>query len=375
MIFQANPQPLLSGNKIGSIKMGSVRTLLAIAVVFAHSYGFVFTGGKLAVQVFYIISGYLISLILLSNPSYLNLKNFYMNRWLRLFPIYLLVAFLSLTAFTLSYYMGNDLFFYIYEDVGLKASILLVISNIFIIGQDLVFLTGVSDGVFGFTTDFTQSEIPVWNGLLVPQAWTLSLEILFYVIAPFILKDKKVWLTLMFLSLILRGYLIHIGIGNNSFFSHRFFPTELALFLFGALSHQIIKPAYQNLNILENSLIMNTATATSILFVIFYFLIPVNRIYLELVLIIFIMLTLPFLANFQKKFKIDNFIGSLSYPIYIGHILIISVISFFGNAFNFKDTWIYIPLILSSTIVFAFFLEILINQKIDKLRTKIRNYE
>jgi len=375
MIFQANPQPLLSGNKIGSIKMGSVRTLLAIAVVFAHSYGFVFTGGKLAVQVFYIISGYLISLILLSNPSYLNLKNFYMNRWLRLFPIYLLVAFLSLTAFTLSYYMGNDLFFYIYEDVGLKASILLVISNIFIIGQDLVFLTGVSDGVFGFTTDFTQSEIPVWNGLLVPQAWTLSLEILFYVIAPFILKDKKVWLTLMFLSLILRGYLIHIGIGNNSFFSHRFFPTELALFLFGALSHQIIKPAYQNLNILENSLIMNTATATSILFVIFYFLIPVNRIYLELVLIIFIMLTLPFLANFQKKFKIDNFIGSLSYPIYISHILIISVISFFGNAFNFKDTWIYIPLILSSTIVFAFFLEILINQKIDKLRTKIRNYE
>ena len=355
--------------------MGSIRTLLAIAVVFAHSYGFVFTGGKLAVQVFYIISGYLISLILLSNPSYLNLKNFYMNRWLRLFPIYLLVAFLSLTAFTLSYYMGNDLFFYIYEDVGLKASILLVISNIFIIGQDLVFLTGVSDGVFGFTTDFTQSEIPVWNGLLVPQAWTLSLEILFYVIAPFILKDKKVWLTLMFLSLILRGYLIHIGIGNNSFFSHRFFPTELALFLFGALSHQIIKPAYQNLNILENSLIMNTATATSILFVIFYFLIPVNRIYLELVLIIFIMLTLPFLANFQKKFKIDNFIGSLSYPIYIGHILIISVISFFGNAFNFKDTWIYIPLILSSTIVFAFFLEILINQKIDKLRTKIRNYE
>ena len=32
--------------------MGTVRFLLAFAVVFAHSYGFVFTGGQLAVQIF-----------------------------------------------------------------------------------------------------------------------------------------------------------------------------------------------------------------------------------------------------------------------------------------------------------------------------------
>ena len=42
--------------------MGTIRLLLALAVVFTHSYGYLFTGGKLAVQLFYIISGYLMSI-------------------------------------------------------------------------------------------------------------------------------------------------------------------------------------------------------------------------------------------------------------------------------------------------------------------------
>ena len=66
----------------------------------------------------------------------------------------------------------------------------LVLSNIFILGQDLIFLTGIFDGNYSFTTDFTQSELPIWAGLLVPQAWTLALEITFYLIAPFILVKK-----------------------------------------------------------------------------------------------------------------------------------------------------------------------------------------
>ena len=99
----------------------------------------------------------------------------------------------------------------------------LVLSNIFILGQDLIFLTGIFDGNYSFTTDFTQSELPIWAGLLVPQAWTLALEITFYIIAPFILKDKRIWIVLMFVSIALRIYLINIGIGNNSSFLIDFF--------------------------------------------------------------------------------------------------------------------------------------------------------
>jgi peptidoglycan/LPS O-acetylase OafA/YrhL len=44
--------------------MGMLRTIFAISVVFVHSYGHVFVGGRNAVQLFYIISGFLISYVL-----------------------------------------------------------------------------------------------------------------------------------------------------------------------------------------------------------------------------------------------------------------------------------------------------------------------
>jgi peptidoglycan/LPS O-acetylase OafA/YrhL len=351
--------------------MGTVRFLLAFAVVFAHSYGFVFTGGQLAVQIFYVISGYLISLILLSNSSYKNLRYFYLNRWLRLFPVYYFVAILSLAAFIFSFVIDNDLFFYVFKEVGWVGALHLVLSNIFILGQDLIFLTGIFDGNYSFTTDFTQSELPIWTGLLVPQAWTLALEITFYLIAPFILKDKRIWIVLMFVSIALRIYLINIGIGNNSFFSHRFFPTELALFLLGAFSHQIIKPIYEKFDILNNKFLMNLFTCISVLFVINFFLIPINRVFLALSLIFFIVLTLPFLASFQRNYQFDNFLGSLSYPIYICHILVISVLNFFIDS-KISDPWLYYSILILCTLCFSYFLEIFINQKVDTLRDKYR---
>lgn len=352
--------------------MGTIRFLLALAVVFAHSYGFVFTGGQLAVQIFYVISGYLISLILLSNSSYKNLKYFYLNRWLRLFPIYYFVAILTLVVFTFSYVVGNDFFFYIYKEVGWPGVTHLVLSNIFIIGQDTVLLTGVFDGIYSFTLDFTKSELPIWSGLLVPQAWTLSLEICFYLIAPFILKSKRIWVTIMALSIALRVYLISIGIGNNPFFSNRFFPTELALFLLGAFSHQILKPIYEKLDILNSKFFMNLASFVSILFVLNYFLIPLNRVFLALSLIFLIVLCLPFLANFQKNYRFDNFMGSLSYPIYISHILIIAVVNFFIDPIT-SNTWFYLLIVISCTLCFSYLLEIFINQRVNTLRIKYRN--
>ena len=56
--------------------MGSLRTFLALTVVLSHSYGHIFVGGRLAVQLFYIISGFLISYILLEANSYKSLKGF-----------------------------------------------------------------------------------------------------------------------------------------------------------------------------------------------------------------------------------------------------------------------------------------------------------
>jgi len=84
--------------------MGTVRFLLALCVVVTHSpgsaiLGFSLLNGITAVQCFYVISGFLITMVLNQRAEYQNLRNFYLSRYLRLWPTYAVVALLSLIFF------------------------------------------------------------------------------------------------------------------------------------------------------------------------------------------------------------------------------------------------------------------------------------
>ena len=75
--------------------MGLLRTIFALSVVFSHLGIYTFVGARNAVQIFYIISGFLISYILVESKNYPNIKHFYFNRILRIYPIYYFVVFIS----------------------------------------------------------------------------------------------------------------------------------------------------------------------------------------------------------------------------------------------------------------------------------------
>ena len=353
--------------------MGIIRLLLALAVVFTHSYGYLFTGGKLAVQLFYIISGYLMSLILLNNKTYSNLYKFYSNRLLRLFPVYWGVAILTFVYFLVNYIIGGeDFFFQTYFDVGFLAGFSLFLSNILIIGQDWLMFTGVNEGVFQFVTDFRESEILVYNGLLVPQAWTLGIELTFYAICPFILKKKNIWISLLILSVLVRIYLLHIGLGNKDPFSYRFFPSELSLFLFGAFSHQYLLPLYNKHSLLENKLIINATTYLIILFIISFSFIPFNRTLLSLILISIMTLSLPIISKFQRNSKLDHWISKFSYPVYISHMLIIYLMSDIFNYFEIVKSYNYYFCVIVGTLFVSYLLDVFISEKVEKIRSKIK---
>lgn len=118
--------------------MGLLRTLLALSVVIAHSYGFVFVGGRNAVQLFYIISGFLISYVLVERQTYGRVRDFYINRYLRLYPLYAAVALLTLIVFSLP---GLELerakaFFRVYAEAPPAAIGLLILSNLTLFLQD-----------------------------------------------------------------------------------------------------------------------------------------------------------------------------------------------------------------------------------------------
>lgn len=350
--------------------MGSVRTLLALAVVFAHSYGFMFVGGQLAVQLFYIISGFLISYILVEAKTYQSVKSFLKNRFLRLYPIYWIFA-----SLTFLYYFFSGIILdkslgsiSIIEQLDLIGGLSLIVSNILIIGQDWILFTAYNNEVFHLTSNFTETDVPVWEGLLVPQAWSLGVEISFYLLAPFILHNTRVIFTLLISSLLLRIYLFKIGLGMQDPWTYRFFPAELAFFLFGSLSHQILKPNYEKWNL------VNARTSQIFSFFIFsfcfsFFILP-HKIYFSIALFALFTLLLPFLFHFQSQKRWDRKIGELSYPIYVSHTLMINVIDAFLNKFNIEFKPLSSTIIVVITTIFVSFI---INQAAEKFLEPIRS--
>ena len=93
--------------------MGSLRTLLALTVVLTHAFGaYVFVGGPNAVRMFYVISGFLISYVLVDAKTYATARSFYVNRILRLYPLYAVVA---LATWGLHAANAQDRFFSAFE--------------------------------------------------------------------------------------------------------------------------------------------------------------------------------------------------------------------------------------------------------------------
>ncbi|WP_157696356.1 acyltransferase family protein [Pseudomonas asplenii] len=267
-------------------------------------------------------------------------------------------------------------FFDAYHSSSLSASLILAISNITIFFQDWVLFLGIKDGSLGFASQFNKDGLNLYQGLLLPQAWTLGVELSFYLIAPFILPRKKILIAILLSSLALRYYIVSIGLGFKDPWTYRFFPTELALFLMGALSHQILMPLYKR-KIKNIKLYSSASTWLLLLLVSTYFLIPIESELAKgcaLILIVFALMPLAFF--YQGTSKMDQWIGELSYPLYIVHMFVIYVLSSYRHKIGFMHDQLYFSY---TCIALSIACSILINKKIstpmEKIRTKQRKQE
>ncbi len=349
--------------------MGILRTILALTVLINHS-GLPFgIGTRNSVQLFYIISGFLISYILLNNKTYQDPVKFYANRCLRLYPVYYVVALLYLMACVIA----NPRFLDMYRTVPFDAYALLVASNLFIFGQDWVMFLGIHNGSLTFVADYHDSAIVLCRGLLVPQAWTLGVELTFYLVAPFILRDKRKIFSLLSASLLLRVIFLRNGVGWEDPWTYRFFPLELGLFLFGALSHQILLPIWEKF-LQESKLKIDKIGVFFLIGLsIIYPWVPLAEMYKTLFLFIVFTLFVPLTFIFQNKSSIDRLVGELSYPLYIGHVFVIRVVDYLMDKFAFTNSFIIISMQILFSIIFAFLLDRIVARKVEKLRTRIKS--
>lgn len=350
--------------------MGLLRTIFALSVVLDASPfndGNVLVGGRLAVQLFYVISGFLISYILTANDTYRSTFKFYQNRFLRLFPTYIVVA-LAVLAVNMA---ANHAFFDLYNKLPESAVLFLILANIFIVGQDWVMFAGIKNAALVFTGSFLDSDVPLYQGLLVPQAWTLGVELSFYLLAPFFLRSLK-WVLVLFLaSLCLRGVLLYLGVAQTDPWSYRFFPMELALFLAGSLSHRLLLPAWRKLCKRAHYL-PEIATGLFVLYTVFHFSVTFNHNLRDALALVVFVAIMPLTFIFQGRYRLDRRIGSLSYPIYISHSLAILAVERLAAAIRLDNALAISAMNVVFTLALAWALYRAVDSRVEALRQRIK---
>jgi peptidoglycan/LPS O-acetylase OafA/YrhL len=339
--------------------MGALRVILAAAVIIAHSgtvFGLRLTGGEVAVQVFYMVSGFYMTLIL--DTKYRGKGSyplFISNRFLRIYPVFWVVLLLTLLMFCATYrftasWGGLASFHALAGAMSPGTLAFFILSNLLIFGQDLVFFLGLDSaggGLF-FTSRFADTHPRCYEFLVVPQAWTLGIELLFYLVAPFIVRRRAVVVVCLIAASLSLRLALHSGLGyNHDPWTYRFFPSELALFLAGTLAYKL----YRHLSSSRQSCFsvrIQGAVVTA------YFSLLLAFQFLPLTKTPFYLLTgiaLPFIFQFTKSLKLDAKIGELSYPMYISHVLVISAVTPLIERFGLQQQ--SGPISVAATVLFS----------------------
>ena len=306
--------------------MGVLRLLLALSVLLAHSdhtLGLLGFHPTVAVRSFYIISGFYMALVL--NTKYLGLPKyvFWRSRYLRLFPAYLVTLALTCLYGYVTYCVRGTVEWPFQfwqrcvQDLEPGSIVMLALSNVFILGQDLLyyFYVGPTGGLLPVLPDLSPIA-NVGDYMLIPQAWTLGVELLFYAAVPFLAR-RRVWFLLgvILASLGCRALLPSFGLPEDAF-GYRFFPFELVYFVMGILAYR----AYVLVEARGPSLPLCAGLAA--LGLVAYARVqaepPVWMCYPLLAA------SIPFLFRFTRNSRLDRLTGELSYPVYITHMLVLT---------------------------------------------------
>lgn len=351
--------------------MGTLRSLLAIAVVIYHSYKILdirFLDGQAAVQSFYIISGFYMALIL--NEKYNDYRHFIKNRLLRIYPAYWAILLLSIGISVGSYLLGGKAFYlqpYLQNPLKIGGAIYLFFSELFILGQDFRFMMSLlPSGNFYWHLYFSAIKKSLFLFSFIPPAWTLSIELCFYLVAPFLVKRSVKAMTIIVFASILLRFLCFAQFGwRYTPFDYRFFPFELAFFMIGAILYR----AYKHIETLNFSPFLLGMIGFLPIFLFFispFLTIPISE--FRWIFYGILILCLPFLFIFTKNNKIDRMIGELSFPIYICHHLVLTLLKpwFWADLAHRLEYFGICTLGIS--LVFAFILWKCVMQPIEKWR-------
>lgn len=329
--------------------LGGLRLLLALCVVFAHVGALPshLHTGIYAVFGFYVLSGFLVTGIL--NGTYRGRPvEFITNRTLKIFPAYFLVALITIPAITFlpvgSYHQAWAATPSRYD----------VIANLFVVPL-----------AWSNQTDFR----------LVPPSWSVGVELINYGLL-FALVGRRWWLAAAAFAVSLSYHIHAVVIGAD--WSARYFPVAAAVlpFSMGALiffSRNLVSDLAARWLAriggaiwLANLFMMDTSTADgqAVAFGVGFY---ANLLSLGLLI--------AGLGRLPRN-KLDDYLGDLSYPIFLLHwligFLIVSAFGFPQGRGLLVFTLALLPLV-SSAVLLNTILEATVNPIRSRIRLKSQN--
>ena len=276
-------------------------------------------------------------------PKYKNYSSFVLNRLTRIYPTYILALCAAVIV-----------------DVSIGSPILK--SILMLPKVDLFFSIIANATMIGLSGNTFPSNLRQ-DWIYLGPAWSLTPEILFYLLSPIILssKYKTSKSVLIQISILFFGLILEFK--NYEFFLGNFFPLgKLFWFMLGSLTFTLFN---SRAAIFFRFKTFNLLTLTVFIGMCFLLRIneksPMNEVRTYFITIFFcIVMYMSFQATINNKF--DFFLGRISYPVYLIHPLIKLIQKELSTEdslaiYNFESFLIYILTSVCIAAIIVYFFE------------------